>query len=61
MKLMLQNASAVKSGREPFFRLTSRNILKTKKLHLCNRLMVNERRQYIRKQIHESEKNPNKL
>ena len=33
----------------------------SKQLHLCNRLMANERWQYIRKQIHESEKNPNKL
>ena len=33
----------------------------SKQLHLCNRLMADERRQYIRKQIHESEKNPNKL
>ena len=33
----------------------------SKQLHLCNRLIANERRQYIRKQIHESEKNPNKL
>ena len=32
-----------------------------KQLHLCNRLMANERRHYIRKQIHESKKNPNKL
>ena len=28
---------------------------------MCNKLMANERQQYIRKQIHESEKNPNKL
>ena len=28
----------------------------SKQLHLCNRLMANERRQYIRKQITESEK-----
>ena len=33
----------------------------SKQLHLCNRLMANERRQYIRKQIHESEKKSNKL
>ena len=33
----------------------------SKQLHLSNRLMANERRHYIRKQIHESEKNPNKL
>ena len=33
----------------------------SKQLHPCNRLMADERWQYIRKQIHESEKNPNKL
>ena len=61
-KLMIRNASAAnlsESGVEPVFRLTGRSILV--EVLLCNRLVADERRQYINKQSHGSGKNPNRL